>query len=232
MGKKYSHYFYRTLFYIVGLAVLAFGLILNMKAGLGASPINSISLSTSAITGYSLGDMVLALYLCFIAVQMLLHIAGKVQHPRSVLLQDALQFPLSIIFTRCMNLFAAYVPDFQSAYPEHFLGSIPWRLIVLLGSVICTGIGAAMALDMRVIPNPGEGIVQALADCTGRSVGLMKNVFDFLCILINLFIGLVFAGQVYGIGIGTIVSMIGVGRTIAFFNHFALSKMQALSGLT
>ena len=43
---------------------------------------------------------------------------------------------------------------------------------VLAAGIILTGIGAAMSLDMRLIPNPGDGIVQALADCFKKPVGL------------------------------------------------------------
>ena len=39
----------RGIFYIVGLLVLALGIILNTKAGLGVSPIISVSYSISMI---------------------------------------------------------------------------------------------------------------------------------------------------------------------------------------
>ena len=41
--------FYRTFFYILGLLILAMGLTLNTKAGLGVSPIISVSYSISTI---------------------------------------------------------------------------------------------------------------------------------------------------------------------------------------
>lgn len=34
-----------------------------------------------------------------------------------------------------------------------------------------------------------------------------------------------------GIGLGTVVSMLGVGRVIYFFNHFAKARLQRLAGL-
>lgn len=51
---------------------------------------------------------------------------------------------------------------------------------VLAAALVCTGIGAAMSLNMRIVPNPGDGIVQAIADCIHQSVGNTKNGFD-LC---------------------------------------------------
>ena len=39
-------------------------------------------------------------------------------------------------------------------------------------------------------------------------------------------IGFIFRGRLVGIGIGTVISMIAVGRCIAVFNHFFLEKMR------
>ena len=82
---------------------------------------------------------------------------------------DMLQLPLSLVFTRVMNLFEAAIPTFTG------MGG---RLVILAAAIICTGLGAAMSLDMRLIPNPGDGFVQSLADLTGRETGLMKNIVD------------------------------------------------------
>ena len=50
------------------------------------------------------------------------------------------------------------------------------RIIALLIAIILTGIGAALSLNMRLVPNPGDGIVQAIADCIHKSVGFTKTV--------------------------------------------------------
>ena len=42
---------FRALFYLLGLLVLALGLTLNTKVGLGVSPIISVSFSVSTIWG-------------------------------------------------------------------------------------------------------------------------------------------------------------------------------------
>ena len=102
---------------------------------------------------------------------------------------------------------------------------------MLILAIICTGIGAALSLNMRIIPNPGDGIVQAIADCINKSVGFTKNCFDVLNISITITLSLTFAGHLIGIGVGTILAMIGVGRTIAVFNHFTYDKMKQLAGI-
>lgn len=239
-------YLFRGIFYAAGLFILALGITLNTKTGLGVSPIISVSYSISAIWNLNFGNMTLALYGIFVAAEMLLH---TIRNKRSIkregtvlthenkvdlkllLLMDLLQFPLSLIFTRFLNVFSAWIPDLSSLGPDSFAGSFLGRLMFLVIAVILTGIGAAMSLNMRVIPNPGDGIVQAIADCVGKETGLVKNCFDILNISITAMAGMVFGGKIIGIGIGTVAAVIGVGRTISIFNHFVRKKMDTLAGM-
>lgn len=103
------------------------------------------------------------------------------------------------------------------------------QLLVLVAGIICIGIGAAMSLDMRIIPNPGDGIVQAIADCIRKTVGFTKNCFDLFNICISISVGLIFAHRLIGIGVGTVLSVIGVGRVIALFNHLFMGKLTKLA---
>ena len=160
----------RVIFYVVGLLVLALGIILNTKSGLGVSPIISVSYSISTIWNFNFGNMTFVLYTVFVIVEIILHTiwnhrkaakesaalkpAARKSLPL-ILGMDLLQLPLSLIFTRFMNLFSAWIPA-----PSHGFAS---QLLVLAGGIICTGIGTAMSLNMRIIPNPGDGIVQALS---------------------------------------------------------------------
>ena len=99
-------------------------------------------------------------------------------------------------------------------------------------AVVLTGVGAAMSLNMRIIPNPGDGIVQAIADCAGWQVGFTKNCFDLLNISFTIGVSLLFAGRPVGIGLGTVIAVIGVGRVIAVFNRLTQEKMLYLAGMT
>lgn len=230
---------YRGLFYIVGLLVLALGIILNTKAGLGVSPIISVSYCISTIFNMNFGNMTLVLYSSFILVEMLLHTrkilspqnSGKKENLKLILLKDALQFPLSLGFTRFMNLFSAWIPSYDAPGVGAFYGSFAGRILTLLVAIILTGVGAAISLNMRIIPNPGDGIVQAIADTIHKEVGFTKNCFDFFCITMSISVGFLMAGKMIGIGIGTILAVIGVGRVIAVFNHFLKQKMAILAGI-
>lgn len=164
----------RWFFYLLGMLILALGLILNIEAGLGSSAIMSVAYTVSLGSGLNLGDMTFIIYCIFIAAQMVIN--GR---NRSWL--DLLQLPLSLVFTRFMNLFKAMIP-----YESGFL---PTDLLMLLGGIVLTGIGAAMTVDMQLIPNPGDGIVNSIARRCGRELGFCKNCFDLGCVLLSCLIG-------------------------------------------
>lgn len=224
----------RVCFYLAGLLILAMGLTLNTKAGLGVSPIISVSYSVSQIFGLNFGNVTMAQYSLFVVVELVLHSLRKGdrdrQGSRMVLVMDLLQIPLSLVFTRFLNLFGALVPD-VAAGAASWRENLPVRLAVLVLAILCTGVGASMSLSMRIVPNPGDGIVQAIADWLRKPIGLTKNGFDLANITLTILLGLALAGRVVGVGIGTVVAVVGVGRVMALFQHLAGRKMAALSGM-
>ena len=224
----------RVCFYLAGLLILAMGLTLNTKAGLGVSPIISVSYSVSQIFGLNFGNVTMAQYSLFVVVELVLHSLRKGdrdrQGTRMVLVMDLLQIPLSLVFTRFLNLFGALVPD-VAAGAASWRENLPVRLAVLVLAILCTGVGASMSLSMRIVPNPGDGIVQAIADWLRKPIGLTKNGFDLANITLTILLGLALAGRVVGVGIGTVVAVVGVGRVMALFQHLAGRKMAALSEL-
>ena len=224
--------FYRFFFYVSGLLILSMGLTLNTKAGLGVSPIISVPYSLSTIFYFNFGNATLVYYCFFVILELLLHCiyikkSGIKNNIKLILLMDVLQIPLSIAFTRFLNLFAFLLPTFSSDTNEQFV----LRLIVLIFAIVFTGVGAAMSLSMRLVPNPGDGIVQAIADGIHKSVGFTKNCFDILNISITTGLSLLIANQIVGIGIGTLIAMIGVGRIMALYHHFTQKKISKLTNL-
>lgn len=214
----------RLTVYLAGLMLLALGLTLNVKSDLGVSPIISSANVFSATLPCPIGDATFVLYSLFVLAEMAIHLViWRRRKEGSIarrLVMDMLQLPLSLIFTRVMNLFEAAIPTFTR------LGG---RLVILAAAVICTGLCAAMSLDMRLIPNPGDGFVQSLVDLTGWETGLMKNIVDGVSVALALTLGLCLSGTVVGVGVGTILAFLFVGRVIALFNRCFWGR---LSGLT
>ena len=223
----------RWVFYLLGLLILALGIMLNTKAYLGVSPIISVPYSISHIIGFNFANMTMIVYFIFVLIEMIMHTVWYLTDRKEAkylgmyIIRDALQIPVSIVFTRFLNVFSALIPSVHN--------NIVLQIVVLLLAVLLTGIGAAMSLNMRIIPNPGDGIVQAISDTTrlkgrtGKGVGFCKNCFDIFNVCTTFLIGLFTGHILLGLGLGTILSMIGVGRVIAVFNKLFKERMKAVA---
>lgn len=202
--------------YLAGMTLLALGITLTTLAGLGASAIVSVPYTISCGFGLSFANLTLIFYCSFVGAEFI--IKGR---QRSLL--DLLQIPVSIVFTRFMALFQAAI-GYQS-------GFLPTDLLVLLLGILLTGIGAATAVDMQLIPNPGDGIVNSISIRSGKELGFCKNCFDLGCVTCALLIGTLFGSPLLGIGLGTLLSMLGVGRVMAIWNRMGKQKLLKLAGL-
>lgn len=216
---------YRWLLYILGMLVLALGIVLNTKVDLGVSPIISVAYCASVLSGLNFGDATFIWYSIFVAFEVIVHLStGK----KKLIIPDLLQIVVSLIFTRFMNLFSGSIPMFTSLSADSLVGSMPGRLIILAIAIILTGIGAAMSLNARIVPNPGDGIVQTLAELIKKKVGTTKNIWDISCVALTCVLSLVLKGKLIGVGIGTVLSMIFVGRTVAVYNSLFKAKTDKL----
>ena len=201
----------RWFYYIIGMLILAMGLTLNAESNLGSSPIISIPYTLSFLWPVSFANLTLALYVLFVMLEFILK--GKNRR-----WTDILQIPLSIVFTRFLDLFTAWF-DFTDS-------SFALRLAVLTAAIILTGAGAALTVDMNLSANPGDGFVQAVFMQIGKDLGTAKNLVDINCVIVSTLIGFAAAGRLVGVGLGTLIAMIGVGRVIALFNHLFQEKLK------
>ena len=202
--------------YLLGMLLLALGLTLNTETGLGASAIVSIPFTLSEGLEMNFGNLTLVAYCVLVAAQFV--VKGK-----NRTWMDLLQLVVSLVFTRFLNIFKAAIP-----YESGFL---PADIALLVVAIILTGVGAAMTVDMQLVPNPGDGIVHSLAQRFGKELGLCKNLFDVGCVATSLVLGLAFGDPLLGIGLGTILSMVGVGRSIAVFNGLCKPRLLTMAGL-
>ena len=205
----------RLLIYAAGLIILACGITMNTKTGMGVSPIISVPYSISEIWDLNFGNMTFIVYTIFVIIQALLM--------RRITLNLVLQLPLSLVFTRFLNLFDRILPD---------SGPYIWeKLLMLAVAISLTGIGIIMSVRTDFVPNPGDGIVHEIAIVIKKSMGFTKNCFDLLNLCISCSVGMIFAGHLIGIGLGTVLTMLLTGRAVALFSFLFLKPMLRLCGL-
>lgn len=171
--------------YTLGMLVLALGLTLNTKTGLGVSPIISVAFGVSEIWGLNFGDLTFLLYGLFVAGQIALR-RGRGW------LTDLLQLPLSLVFSRVLNVYSAVIPYRCEA---HSL----WENLLLLAAVAerlgrdqgfgknlvdvcCVALTCVIGLtaEGRVV-GVGLGTVAAMV-CVGRVIALVNRLGrDWMC---------------------------------------------------
>lgn len=206
---------FRLLIYAAGLIILACGITMNTKTGMGVSPIISVPYSISEIWGLNFGNMTFIVYTIFVIIQAVLM--------RRITLDLILQLPLSLVFTRFLNLFDMILPE---------SGSYIWeKLLMLAVAISLTGIGIIMSVRTDFVPNPGDGIVNEIAVVIKKSMGFTKNCFDLLNLCISCSVGMIFAGHLIGIGLGTVLTMLLTGRAVALFSFIFLKPMLHACGL-
>ncbi len=206
---------YRLLIYAAGLIILACGITMNTKTSMGVSPIISVPYSISEIWKLNFGNMTFIVYALFVVIQAVLM--------RRITLNLVLQLPLSLVFTRFLNLFNMILPD---------SGPYIWeKLLMLAVAISLTGIGIIMSVKTDLVPNPGDGIVHEIALAMKKSMGFTKNCFDLLNLCISCTVGMLFAGHLIGIGLGTVLTVLLTGRAVAFFSCMILKPMLKICGL-
>ena len=215
-NTKKACWIWRISFYLMGLVILSIGLTLNTKSNLGVSPIISIPFSIANILNLNFVAMTFIVYAVFVLIQFI--IKGKNRD-----LKDILQIPFSLLFSVLINYFGEIF---------NFNYTTIWQnLLLLFVAIIVTAIGAAMTVNMKLVPNPADGLAQAIGDILKKGLGFGKNALDITCVVTTCIIGIVLTGKIFAIGIGTLIAMIGVGRVIAVFNFIFKDKMDRLAGL-
>ena len=63
---------------------------------------------------------------------------------------------------------------------------------------------------------------------TKADLGLSKNIVDITCVTLTCILSMTVAHRILGVGIGTLIAMIGIGRVIAFVNKLFGEKLALL----
>ena len=204
---------FRIVYYLFGMVLLAIGITLNTKTNLGVSPLISIGYAVSQVAHLNFGNMTFVVYAAFVAISFLLR-------RKNARVRDLLQLLVALLFSQLLNLFSVLL-SFEPA-------TLPGRLVML---VFLTGIGAAITLTMEIIPNPGDGLVSAVADTFHIATGLAKNLCDAVSVVLTLCVGLLFANRIIGIGLGTLITVLLCGRVMALYYHTLMNPARKLAGL-
>lgn len=209
---------YRYAFFILGVAINSFGIAFVTKSAMGTSQISSIPYVFSLeFPSISFGMWTFLFNILFILLQVVL--LKKDFHPIQFL-----QIVVNVLFSGLIDLSMSALSFFQ---PE----ALWLRILSLLFGCLILALGICIEVAPDVLVVPGEGAVRALAQTTKIKFGTVKVYFDVTLIVIAGICSLLFFHKFNGVGIGTVVSAIVVGRFVNWINlHFKpIQKIHALA---
>lgn len=191
----------RFVIFLIGMNVLAIGIILNTKSMLGVGSINTIPYALSQIMEISLGTVTTGVYLVFIIIQLILL--------KKLDLKIIFQLPFSFAF--------GFIIDFYDLFLNFVPNNLLQQIILLVFAILLTALGAFLMIIGDIVLNPSDGIVNTISKVLDKDYGLIKNIVDIVMICLTVVICLVTKGYIIAIGIGTVLSAVFIGRCVAVY---------------
>ena len=215
--RSLKTYLPRYLWFLAGVLINSFGVALITRAALGTSPISSLPYVLSFRFPVTLGQFTFAMNLFFILGQVLL-------------LRRDFQ-PIQLLQVAVNAVFSAFIDVSMELLSWLEISSLPMAVLVLVLGCAVLAFGISVEVAPRVLMVPGEGIVQAIAAVTGWRFGNVKVGFDAALVATALVLSLLFFHRLQGLGAGTILSALAVGRFVNLYNRRLplISRISALA---
>ncbi len=195
----------RMLVYLLGLLLMAMGVVFSARSGLGVSPVGSlanvlyqIGLSRGAPGWVNLGNCTIAVYCLYIAAEAVL--LRRDFKPRMLL-----QLAASLLFGWLVNLAGLLL----GSLPEP--GSYLHRMAYLLCSVPLVAAGVMMYRAPDTQPTPGDGMSLAISKRSGKSLPTGKTIFDCTMVTVSAVTSLLAFRRLVGVREGTVICALTVG---------------------
>lgn len=199
----------RFIFYIIGLNLIAVAVVLNIRYGLGVAAFSSVMYSISEIYHISLGTASIICYLLFVLIQCILS--------RKVTLTYLLEIPLSFAFGFLTDIYDWFVPNMEF--------NVLLRMMLFIITLFVTGMGVYLCVKTDIVLTPTDGIVKTISEVFHFPFSAVKNTFDISLVVISVLLCLGNHTELYGIGIGTVLSALCLGRVIKIYERYLQLKM-------
>lgn len=199
MGKNDSrkHFAARCALLLAGLAVMALGVALSIKAELGTSPISSVPYVSGLISGLSVGTTTIIVNSLFVLAQILML---RSQYDWYQLLQ----IPVAIVFGLMIDMFSLLMGDIVlSSYIQQWL--------FCAAGIIFVALGVSMEVTAELITTAGEGLVLVICQVTSFKFGNVKVAVDVTLVILAAAASLLVLGELAGVREGTAAAAVLVG---------------------
>lgn len=195
----------RSIILVAGLFILAFGIALSSKSGLGVSPSASLAYVFSEIFPLSMGTFTMLINVFFVILQIIL--LRKNYKPFNLL-----QLAVVFVFGYFTDLTLAIVSPLQ--IDNYFL-----KLVLCVVACIIMAFGVFLEVKARLIVMASEGAISAISELTGKDFGLIKIILDWGFIAASTLVSFLAFGALVGVREGTVIAAFLVGFFVRIYNR-------------
>lgn len=190
--------------YIIGLLVMALGIVLIKKAGTGVSPVSVIPAALANITPLTFGNTTIIFQaVCFL---MILVVQRKID------VKTLLILPVAVVFGYIIDLYMLLL-TFED---------LPLWLcyVVCLAGIAATALGIVIIVGANLmLPSP-DALLRTISAKTGQPLSRIKMIGDGTYVIIAILIELIFSHRILSqecVWIGTVLSVLLTGRLVGVF---------------
>lgn len=189
----------RIILYILGVFILALGVVFSVNSKLGVSAVSSPPYVLSLITGISMGTTTTMVYIILILLQMI--VMG-----REFKWINLTQLLVSAMFGYFIDFFLFMLGDFM-------IPTYAGQLTMLGISIVLISIGVVIYVNAGIMNMPMEGLAAAVNQkvLTKISFGEVKMILDTSMVVFAVIASLLFLGNVQGVREGTVLSAVLIG---------------------
>lgn len=215
MMTKNKVYINKFIMYSLGMLFLAVGVTLSIKSNMGVSPINSIPFALSKILQIEMGNVV-TVYFCSLVLLQVLILRKEFK------IINLLQLFFSTLFGYFVSL-SNYI--FQHVKVQDHVAV---QFIFLAASIVIIALGLLLYLNADIVPMPPEGTVKAVAMKSNGEFSKLKVLFDCCAVVIAILLSVIYLGSLTGIGVGTVLSALLIGKVLGIFMNRWKPALQKL----
>ena len=194
---------------LAALVINSFGVVLMLYSGSGISAISSVPYAlTDVWPALSLGTWTYLFQGVLVLSLMLLR--------RQFVLSYLLSFAVGFCFGKLLDL--------QELWIGTLPRTLPLQVVYFAVSylVICFGVALSNRCKMPIVPT--DLFPRELSAITGVAYGRIKVSFDLSCLAVTALLTSTFLGHLDGLGIGTILAALTMGKAIGRMNRLLDQK--------
>jgi len=190
---------YRILIYIIGLLILAFGVVFSINSDLGVSPVSSLPLIISLISSINMGVSVTIVFLSFILIQIVM------------LRKEFKWINLSqIIFS---SIFGYFVDFAKSVLGGFRIPTYAGQLCMMGIGIALVALGVAVYIEAGLVNMPMEGLISAVVYKAPKiAFHNAKVALDCTVVALSIALSFIFLGELRGVREGTVICAVFVGK--------------------